>query len=136
MRTQTPAPSPNNVPSRTTTPGETGLRSRKMSQRCWREMPRSCAISALVFAGRRNHALPQQRAGVGRAKIRIALRYTSHDRLSSELLLILRRCAWLARRRRALAFLRGVAFLRRAVLVAGLEPGRHSQRRIVEVIDK
>jgi hypothetical protein len=31
MRTQTPAPSPNNLPSRTATAGDTGLRSRKIS---------------------------------------------------------------------------------------------------------
>jgi hypothetical protein len=49
MRTQTPAPSPNSLPRRTATAGDTGLRSRKMSYRCWREMPRGCAISAFVL---------------------------------------------------------------------------------------
>src|SRR6266700_4880922 len=44
----------------------------------------------LGFVGRRNHVLPQQRAGMGRTAIRIALRDMSHDLLYSTLLTVTR----------------------------------------------
>ena len=75
MRTQTPAPSPNNLPSRTATAGDTGLRSRKMLAG---DAEKLCNLG-FCPAGGWNHILPQQGAGMGRTTIRITLGNMNHD---------------------------------------------------------
>src|SRR4051812_1647367 len=54
MRSQASGPSPNALPSRTATSGETGFFSPRMSYRCWREMPMASATADLLIfkAGR------------------------------------------------------------------------------------
>jgi hypothetical protein len=61
----------NNLPRQTAMAGDTALRSRKISYRCWREDAEKLCDLSFGPAGSWNHVLPQQSAGMGRATIRI-----------------------------------------------------------------
>jgi hypothetical protein len=78
MRTQTPAPSPNSLPMRTATAGDTGLRSPKISYRCVPGDPEELCNLGLCSSGGRNHILPQQSAGMCRTTIGIAFSNVNH----------------------------------------------------------
>ena len=77
MRTQTPAPSPNNLPSRTATAGDTGLRSMLAG-----DAEKSCNLG-FCPAGGWNYILPQQGAGMGRATIRMPSGGVNHNNFLS-----------------------------------------------------
>jgi hypothetical protein len=70
IRTQTPAPLPNNLPRQTAMAGDTGLRSRKI-------VDGKCNLS-FGPAGRWNNVLPQQRAGMRRITSRVRFRTPAH----------------------------------------------------------
>jgi hypothetical protein len=80
MRTQIPAPSPNNLPSRTATAGDTGLRSRKIVEMLTGDAKKLCDLG-FGPASRWNHILPQQSARMDRTTTRITFSNMNHDDL-------------------------------------------------------